>query len=61
MINKSKNDNRVKYIGVMYVLIMLICCFNLIKDNNIVYIILSIADMLSLCNLAVMEKIRKVK
>lgn len=61
MINKSKNDNRVKYIGVMYVLIMLICCFNLIKDNNIVYIILSIADMLSLCNLAVMEKIKKVK
>lgn len=61
MINKSKNDNRVKYIGVMYVLIMLICCFNLIKDNNIFYIILSIADMLSLCNLAVMEKIRKVK
>ena len=61
MINKSKNDNRVKYIVVMYVLIMLICCFNLIKDNNIVYIILSIADMLSLCNLAVMEKIRKVK
>ena len=30
-------------------------------NHNIVYIILSIADMLSLCNLAVMEKIRKVK
>ena len=61
MINKSKNDNRVKYIGIMYVLIMFICCFNLIKDNNIIYIILSIADMISLCNLAVMEKIKKVK
>ena len=61
MINKSKNDNRVKYIGIMYVLIMFICCFNLIKDNNIFYIILSIADMISLCNLAVMEKIKKVK
>ena len=61
MINKIKNDNRVKYIGIMYVLIMFICCFNLIKDNNIFYIILSIADMISLCNLAVMEKIKKVK
>lgn len=61
MINKSKNDNRVKYIGIMYVLIMFICCFNLIKDNNIFYIILSIVDMISLCNLAVMEKIKKVK
>ncbi len=58
MINKNKADKKIKYIGVMYILIMFICCFNLLKNNNIVYILLSLFDMVSLCNLAIMEKIR---
>lgn len=60
MINKNKDDKKIKYIGVMYVLIMFICCFNLLKNNSIIYILLSLFDMVSLYNLALMEKVRKL-
>ena len=59
MISKNKGDDKIKYLGVMYVFIMFICCFNLLINNNVIYIILSIADIISLGNLAIVEKLKK--
>ena len=51
-INRSKKDKKIKYLSTMYILIMFICSLNLIKENNIIYIILSIADVVSLYSLS---------
>lgn len=48
IINRNKKDNKIKYLSIMYILIMLICTLNLVRVNNIIYLILSIADIISL-------------
>lgn len=51
IINRNKKDNKIKYLSIMYILIMLICTLNLVRVNNIIYLILSIADIISLYSL----------
>lgn len=51
IINRNKKDNKIKYLNIMYILIMLICTLNLVRVNNIIYLILSIADIISLYSL----------
>lgn len=57
IINRNKKDNKIKYLSIMYILIMLICTLNLVRVNNIIYLILSIADIISLYSLC----LRKLK
>lgn len=52
IINRSKKDKKIKYLSTMYILIMFICSLNLIRENNIFYIILSILDIISLYSLS---------
>lgn len=52
IINRNKKDNKTKYLSIMYILIMLICTLNLVRVNNIIYLILSIADIISLYSLS---------
>ena len=52
IINRNKKDNKIKYLSIMYILIMLICTLNLVRVNNIIYLILSIADIISLYSLS---------
>ena len=52
IINRNKKDNKIKYLSIMYILIMFICTFNLVRVNNIIYLILSIADIISLYSLS---------
>ena len=52
IINKNKKDNKIKYLSIMYILIMFICTLNLVRANNIIYLILSIADIISLYSLS---------
>lgn len=52
IINRNKKDNKIKYLSIMYILIMFICTLNLIRANNIIYLILSIADIISLYSLS---------
>ena len=52
IINRNKKDNKIKYLSIMYILIMFICTLNLVRANNIIYLILSIADIISLYSLS---------
>lgn len=52
IINRNKKDNKIKYLSIMYILIMFICSLNLVRANNIIYLILSIADIISLYSLS---------
>lgn len=52
IINRNKKDNKIKYLSIMYILIMLICTLNLVRVNNIIYLILSIVDIISLYSLS---------
>lgn len=52
IINRSKKNQKIKYLSTMYILIMFICSLNLIRENNIFYIILSILDIISLYSLS---------
>ncbi len=52
IINRNKKDKRIKYLSIMYILIMFICTLNLVRANNIIYLILSIADIISLYSLS---------
>lgn len=52
IINRNKKDNKIKYLSIMYILIMFICTLNLVRVNNIIYLILSIADIISLYSLS---------
>ena len=52
IINRNKKDNKIKYLSIMYILIMFICTLNLVRGNNIIYLILSIADIISLYSLS---------
>lgn len=52
IINRSKKNKKIEYLSTMYILIMFICSLNLIRENNIIYIILSILDIISLYSLS---------
>ena len=52
IINRNNKDDKIKYLSIMYILIMLICTLNLVRANNIIYLILSIADIISLYSLS---------
>lgn len=52
IINRNKKDNKIKYLSIMHILIMFICTLNLVRVNNIIYLILSIADIISLYSLS---------
>mgnify|MGYP003464438163 CR=1 FL=1 len=51
---------RIKYLTTMYILIMFICFLNLLQKNNVFYIILSLADIVSLYSLNI-KKEKKLK
>ena len=60
VINKNKKDKRIKYLTTMYILIMFICFLNLLQKNSVIYIILSLADIISLYSLNI-KKEKKLK
>lgn len=60
VINKNKKDKRIKYLTTMYILIMFICFLNLLQKNSVIYIILSLADIVSLYSLNI-KKEKKLK
>lgn len=51
LISKNKSDSRIKYLSIMYIFIMFFCSLNLTRDNNIIYFLLSLADIISLYSL----------
>lgn len=51
LISKNKSDLRIKYLSIMYIFIMFFCSLNLTRDNNIIYFLLSLADIISLYSL----------
>lgn len=51
LISKNKSDLRIKYLSIMYIFIMFFCSLNLMKNNNIIYFLLSLADIISLYSL----------
>ena len=56
VINKNKKDKRIKYLTTMYILIMFICFLNLLQKNSVIYIILSLADIISLYSLNIKKE-----
>ena len=51
LISKNKSDLRIKYLSIMYIFIMFFCFLNLMRNNNIIYFLLSLADIISLYSL----------
>lgn len=51
LISKNKSDLRIKYLSIMHIFIMFFCFLNLMRNNNIIYFLLSLADIISLYSL----------
>lgn len=51
LISKNKSDLRIKYLSIMYIFIMFFCFLNLMRNNNIIYFLLSLADIIGLYSL----------